>query len=131
MNNKLLLITIIIIVLIIIVITVIIVNNCKQKIEKFKNITYMNYPRIVLPNSNDTFEISIINYKTPEQSVNTLYEMNLVEKYSIVANIASDNLGINGYGTYYINTTYYIDTPTSTNCISALFNDLITLKSPS
>jgi hypothetical protein len=133
MNNKLLLIAIIIIVLIIIVITVIIVNNCKQKIEKFETRTYMNYPRIVLPNSNDTFEISIINYKTPEQSVNTLYEMNLVEKYSILANLASDNLGINGYGTYYINSTYYIDSPTSTNCISALFNDsssIVKLKSP-
>jgi hypothetical protein len=69
MNNKLLLLTIIIVVVIIIFITLIIINNTNQKIEKFVNGSYMNFPRIVLPNSKDTFEISIIknNQDMPER----------------------------------------------------------------
>ena len=68
-----------------------------------------------------------------KESALNLYDINLIEKYSILADLSTDNLGINGYGTYYINSTYYIDNPSSTNCISALFNNsnsIITLKSP-
>jgi hypothetical protein len=68
-----------------------------------------------------------------KESFINLYDINLIEKYSILADISTDNLGINGYGTYYLNSTYYIDNPSSTNCISALFNNsnsIITLKSP-
>lgn len=68
-----------------------------------------------------------------KESAINLYDINLIEKYSILADISTDNLGINGYGTYYINSTYYIDNPSTTNCISSLFNNtnsIIKLKSP-
>ena len=68
-----------------------------------------------------------------KESYKSIFGINLVEKYSILAANAADNIGINGYGTYYINTTYNIDNPTETNSISSLFNNsnsIITLKSP-
>ena len=67
MNNKLLVLSMIIILIIIFITLIIIINNSNQKIEKFTNAslnTFMNYPRIVLPNSNDTYEIFIVNYNT-------------------------------------------------------------------
>ena len=124
MNNKLLLLLIIILITIFILsIFIFVINNKNQIIENFEQ-SFMYYPRIKLPNSNDTIAINILYY--------TKNNINLSEKYDIIADSAANNLGVNGYGTYYINSTFYINNPSETNCISSLFNNnnKITLNSP-
>ena len=137
MNNKLLLFFIIIFITIFIIsMFIFIINNKNQTIERFEtnNIfeTYMNYPRILLPNSTDKYSSTIVFFN--DASRITSRTINLSEKYDITAASSLDNLGINGYGTYYINSSFYnVSEPSPTNCISSLFNNrnLVTLKSPS
>ena len=127
MNNKLLFLLIIMFLIIFILsIFIFVINNKNQVIEKFET-TPMNYPRIK-SNTTDTISINIL-YNT-NTNINGI---NLSEKYDIIADSAATNLGINGYGTYYINSTFYINNPSVTNCISSLFNNnnnKITLNSP-
>ena len=137
MNNKLLLFLIIIFITIFIIsIFIFIIYNKNKHIEKFEtnNIfkTYMNYPRILLPNSTDKYSSTVVFFN--DISRISSRTINLSEKYDITAASSLDNLGINGYGTYYINSSFYnINEPSPTNCISSLFNNrnLVTLKSPS
>ena len=130
MNNKLLLLLIIILITIFILsIFIFVINNKNQIIENFEQ-SFMYYPRIKLPNSNDTIAINILYYTKNENIKEN--NINLSEKYDIIADSAANNLGVNGYGTYYINSTFYINNPSETNCISSLFNNnnKITLNSP-
>ena len=133
MNNKLLLLLIIIFITIFIISMLIFIIHYKnQHIEKFTSnilISYMNYPRI--STSNDDNYTIVIQYFTNKASSNTI---NLSEKYDITASSPLNNLGINGYGTYYINSSFYVENPSPTNCISKLFinnNSMVTLKQPS
>ena len=107
-----------------------VINNKNQIIEKFDT-TPMNYPRIK-SNTNDAVGISISYYTKIEDIKTTENVINLSEKYDIIAESTANNLSINGYGTYYINSTFYINNPSQTNCISSLFNNTnaITLNSP-
>jgi|688.fasta_scaffold58645_4 hypothetical protein len=138
MDNKLFLLLIIILLITIFIISIIIIviNNKNQNIEKFESnnifASYMNYPRILLPNSNDRYN-SIISYSPLDVSKIIPGGLNLSEKYDITASSSLNNLGINGYGTYYINSTFYINNPSDRNCISSLFNNrnLVTLRSAS
>jgi hypothetical protein len=103
-----------------------IIKNTNHKIEKFEVSQYMNFPRIILPQSSDTYAISILYYTKPTDTVKLSKRgINLSEKYDYIASSAPNNLGINGYGTYYINSTFYMNNPlpSPTNCISALFNN--------
>ena len=131
MNNKLLLLIIIIFLMIFTLgIFIFVINNKNQIIEKFDT-TPMNYPRIK-SNTNDAVGISISYYTKIEDIKTTENVINLSEKYDIIAESTANNLAINGYGTYYINSTFYINNPSQTNCISSLFNNTnaITLNSP-
>ena len=131
MNNKLLLLIIIIFLMIFTLgIFIFVINNKNQIIEKFDT-TPMNYPRIK-SNTNDAVGISISYYTKIEDIKTTENVINLSEKYDIIAESTANNLSINGYGTYYISSTFYINNPSQTNCISSLFNNTnaITLNSP-
>lgn len=128
MNNKLLLILIITFFIIFLIsMFIFIIKNTNQKIEKFEVLSsYMNFPRIAVPQTTDTYEISILYYTKPTDTAKLLQRgINLSEKYDFIASSALNNLGINGYGAYYINTTFYMNDPlpSPTNCISALFNN--------
>ena len=126
MNNKLILILIIIFFIIFIISMFIFIKKYKnQKIEKFEISPYMNYPRILANSvSGDTYDISIIyNTKPSDIEKKTQQDINLVEKYDFIANNAVNNLAISGYGPYYIISTFYMNDPSPTNCISFLFNN--------
>lgn len=137
MDNKLLLLLIIIFLAIfIITIILFIKNNKNHKIEKFDNASYMNYPRIYKPSSGDIYDISILYYTSPTDIAKLNRRgVNLSEKYDFIASSSVNNLSISGYGTYYINSTFYISDPlpSPTNCISSLLNNetaIIKLNSP-
>jgi hypothetical protein len=101
-----------------------ITNNNNQKIEKFDDSVLKpanNYPAL-----SNTAVITLINYNMDKT---TDKKLNIQEKYDVVAASSLDNLGTNGYGTTYINSSFMFNVEPNTNSsISSLFNNTISLK---
>jgi hypothetical protein len=101
-----------------------ITNNNNQKIEKFDDSVLKpanNYPAL-----SNTAVITLINYNMDKT---TDKKLNIQEKYDVVAASSLDNLGTNGYGTTYINSSFMFNVePNANSSISSLFNNTISLK---